>query len=197
VKRLIIILIIALLSVQFADAQRKKSTMFDDSRDAFGWQEGEFYIGPVLGAGWWGAIIGADGEFAITDKKWMAFGAGGTIAYHTGYSSNYGSWYDLNKGWQEYSIHYFPITIQAFASWHLFPHKKFDVFARLGFGYNIWMTTTTGNAPLGWSDWAHSSGFGINEQVGIRWYLSKTFALRAVVGDPITLGVGCDFIIGD
>ena len=177
-KKFLIILIIALISVQFADAQRKKSSMFDDTPSDRGWNEGDLYIGPHLGLGW-GAAIGVDGEYAITDKKWVAIGVGGNLAYHTGLSY---SWYSETM-----------ISASVYASYHLFPHKKFDVYAKLGLGYRHYSYTY--NDPLWDRYYSTPSNASIGEifEAGLRYYFTPAIAFRAFAGSPVYLGVGLDF----
>lgn len=178
-KKLLVLFIVALISFQIADAQRKKSSFFtDETPDDKGWWKGDVHVGPVVGIGW-GPAIGVDGEYAITDKKWLAFGAGANLAYHTGYSY---TWYSETA-----------VTFAVYASWHLFPHKAFDVFVKLGFGYWNWSQSWSDpyyqNYGSGWS----TSSIGTIEEIAIRWYLTQNIALRAHVGSPIWLGIGADF----
>ncbi len=84
-KKLLIFAIIAVLAFQVADAQRRKTSQDASSSFGEGYAAKQFYIGPTLGYGW-GPAIGVDGEYTITDKQWLAFGAGGQMAYHLGYT---------------------------------------------------------------------------------------------------------------
>lgn len=179
-KKLLIFAIIAVLAFQVADAQRRKTSQDASSSYGVGYAAKQFYIGPTLGYGW-GPAIGVDGEYTITDKQWLAFGAGGQMAYHLGYTDDY-YWGDIS-----YSM----FSVSAFATYHLFPHKKFDVFARAGLAYQNWFTTHTGI----WEDYGYSHSSGVNTiiEACLRYYFTPNMAFRASLGDPIWISVGLDF----
>lgn len=150
---------------------------------------GDVYVGPSVG--FWhkiGFSVGGE-KIMLKVEDWSGIiGFGAEIGYSS-FDENYG-YYGYDNWYWSYT--YVPVFL--FASYHYqMKDKRFDPYARLGFGYVYVSWKWHGD-----EDWGH--GYGPNDsyltiagQVGIRYALSDKMALRAALGTPWVGSIGLDY----
>ena len=182
-KKLLLLIIFCVLP--FFAANAKKLTLTENN-----FEKGDFCIGPYAGVyHYLGYGLGVDAELAITDIIGIGnISVGADLS--VGFQNDSWAYY----GYYSSSISYTDVNFYGYAAYHfkIIKNKMFDPYAKLGLGFSA--TSHSSVDPRYDKYYSYRSSLGVITvgEVGMRFFFSDNFAVRAFVGYP-WLGVGADF----
>jgi hypothetical protein len=184
VKRAVVAVVLAAVVVSPALAQARKG---GSGKAGGAFETGSFYAGPRV---WLGNLNGAVAIGGQIEKGFTQPGAFGPGIVAGGVGVD---WYGWNQSYGTLGeFRYTVIPIQLFGNYHFVVQsdKRFDPYVGLALVYSHYSASWSGSA-LAPGVSATSSTTDLAGQVGLRYFLTDSFAVQGQVGFGYgTLGLG-------